>query len=144
MVTFHFHMCKIDFNSIVVNCSKLFDIIFSCTKRRGSEHSTLLHLSDKPYEESEDCFCQNSQYISMSNINTILVEKHIDGCNNQTEGSLKTKISGSNPTLTSSSTNGKRISCKAIIIGTRCSGSHHTILSQSKSKHQNRFLIFDT
>jgi len=138
MIKLHFHMYKIDCHSIVVNCTKLFDTIFSCTKRRGSEHSTLLHLSDKQYDKGEDCYCQNRQYISMSNIDAILVEENIGGCNNQIEASLKTKEPDSHSTLTLSSTNGKRRNCKAISIGTRCSGSHHTIFSQSKSEHQKR------
>ena len=65
MIRFHFHMCKIDYHSIVVNCSKLFDIIFSCTKRRGSECSTLVHSPDKQFDEGEVSYCQSRQKISM-------------------------------------------------------------------------------
>ena len=75
-------------------------------------------------------------------IDSVLEEENIDGCKNQTEKSQKTKIPESLSTLSSSSTNGKRRNCKAITIGTQCSGSHHTIFSESKSEKENRFFNF--
>ena len=65
MIRFHLRMCKIECHSIVISCAKLFDMICSCTKRRGSECSTLLHPREKNFEEVEDFYCQNRQHILM-------------------------------------------------------------------------------
>ena len=65
MLRFHLYLCKLECFQIKINCTKLFDMLCSCTKRRDSDCSNLIHYFAKRQEGTDDPFYCTRQDIPM-------------------------------------------------------------------------------